>query len=240
MPSVPKKNSQRKKENKKRHTFLEKITHQIDGTLNPSTIFWPTTYVPQQPNQYGPGGWCSMPAEDLCPTSMPSFSAYREQTYGAGVLELLSPTEARWRFFSHRDPTKPSDEVIIKRSPEREALCGVSGAPPASAGGKAGEYALAVAAGLATPLTDAGAVASEGIVTIATAGRNASLDPRGAGAALESAVRSAAFGVVWKGKNVQYQLQQARDAAAIALGKSTVNVTEAEYNVALAGGGRRR
>ena len=180
-----------------------------------------------------------MPAEELCPTSQPSFSAYREQTYGAGVLDLLSPTEARWRFFSHRDPTKPSDEVIIKRSPEREAICGVSGTPQASAGGKTGEYARAVAAGLAAPLTAAGAVASEGVVTIATAGRNASLDPRGAGAALESAVRSAARGVAWKGSNVQSQRQQIRAAAAIALGKCTVNVTQAEYNVKLAGGGRR-
>ena len=216
-----------------------KKTQNLDGTLDPSTPFWPKYYVPQKPDQYGPGGWCTMSAAELCPTFQPAFSAFREQIYGAGVLDLLSPTEARWRFFSHRNPTKPSDEIIIKRSPEREAICGVSGTPAASAGGRAGEYARAVAAGLATPLTAAGAVASEGVLAIATAGSNASLDPRGAGAALDSAVRSAVLSVVWKGSNVQYQLQQIRDAAAIALGKSTVNVTQAEYNVKLAGGGRR-
>lgn len=145
-----------------------------------------------------------MQAEELCPTSQPSFSAFREQTYGAGVLDLMSPTEALWSFFSHRDPTKTSDEIIIKRSPERETMCGVSGTAPASAaGGKAGEYARAVAAGLAAPLNGAGAVAAEGISTVATAGRNAPLDARGAGAALDSAARSAARAVVWKGRNVE-------------------------------------
>lgn len=179
-----------------------------------------------------------MPAEVLCPKSQPSYSAFREQAYGAGVLDLLSPTEARWSFFSHRDPTKPSDTIIIKRSPERKTMCGVSGTAPGSAGGKAGGQARAVAAGLAAPLNGAGTVAAEGISTVATAGRNTSLDARGAGAALDSAVRSAARAVVWKGRNVEYQLQQARDALSLALGKTTVNVTQEQYNVALAGGGR--
>jgi hypothetical protein len=223
-------------------TSLEtKKHHFTDGSLNPAQDFWPVEYVPQAPNQYGPGGWCTMPAETLCPEAQPAFSAFREQVYGAGVLDFLSPTEARWQWFSHREPSKPVDEVIIKRSSGRELACGVTGASPSSSSSSssvAADYARAVSATGKAPLTITGAVASEGVLTIATAGRNASVDPRGAGAALRSAVRSAARGVAWKGANVQYELQQLRDAAAVALGKSTVNVTQAEYNVMLAGGGR--
>ena len=178
-----------------------------------------------------------MPAETLCPKTQPAFSAFREQVYGAGVLDFLSPTEARWQWFSHRDPTKPVDEIIIKRSPERELACGVAGTSSSSSG--AADYARAVSAAGTAPLTVASAVASEGVLTIGTAGRNASVDPRGAGAALDAAVRSVARGAVWKGANIENQLQQVRDAVSLSLGKTKVNVTQEQFNVALAGGGRR-
>ena len=207
-----------------------------DGTLNAANPFWPVYYTVQAPGQYGPGGWCSMPAEVLCPKSQPAYSAFRDQAYGAGVLDLLSPTEARWRWFSHRDPSKPIDEVVIKRSPERERACGVA----AAGGTAAGDYARAAAALASAPLNDAGAFASEGAAVVATGGRNASLDAGGLAAALASAASSAARSAVWKGSNAGSQLQRAIDAAAVALGKISVNMTQEQYNVALAGGGRRR
>ena len=31
-----------------------------------------------------------------CPKSQPAYSAYREASFGHGILEFLSPTEATW------------------------------------------------------------------------------------------------------------------------------------------------
>jgi hypothetical protein len=56
---------------------------------------------------------------------MPDYSMWREDVYGAGVLDLLSPTEAVWSFYSQGTAMiKPADSVIIKRNP----LCAIKAA----------------------------------------------------------------------------------------------------------------
>ena len=53
--------------------------------------YWPVAYAPQAPGQYGPAGWCTPPADIMCPDGQPAVSAYREQVYGAAALKVLSP-----------------------------------------------------------------------------------------------------------------------------------------------------
>lgn len=87
-------------------------------------------YIPQNPTQYGPGGWCTPPPEILCPAQRPAWSAYREQSFGTGALKILSPTEAVWEWTSHTTPHTPSDVVVIKRSDARQKACALKHPQP--------------------------------------------------------------------------------------------------------------
>lgn len=77
--------------------------------------------VPQQRGQWGANGTCVTKKVEAsgswCPQDgQPEFSRFRQNSDGAGFLDLLSPTEALWSFFSHSsDLKKPEDQVIITR-----------------------------------------------------------------------------------------------------------------------------
>ena len=83
----------------------------------------PPPYQVTAPGQVGPGGRCvTQKIADSgawCADAQPAYSRYREDEYGAGFIDFLSPTKAVWRYYSHaRGLDKPADEVVITRHPE--------------------------------------------------------------------------------------------------------------------------
>ena len=51
----------------------------------------------------------------------PSLPLLLRPCSSAGILELVSPTEAVWRFYRNRDGGEPADEVWLTK---REERCG--------------------------------------------------------------------------------------------------------------------
>lgn len=47
--------------------------------------------------------WCRLQDGKFCPTSQPAWSAYREPTFGHGVLDLVNRTHATWRWVRTMD-----------------------------------------------------------------------------------------------------------------------------------------
>ena len=57
-----------------------------------------------------PGGYC--------PAEQPAWSAFREPSFGHGVMEIMSPTQARWTWHRNQDGVKTAaDDVVIERDP---------------------------------------------------------------------------------------------------------------------------
>jgi hypothetical protein len=110
----------------------------------------PPPYAVQQSGQWGSSGSCitnkvAVTAGNWCPPGgkQPEFSRFRQNSYGAGFLDLLSPTEAVWTFFSQSGPMlKPSDAVVITRGNPK---CAGSGGGGGGAGARAAAKAAAVA-----------------------------------------------------------------------------------------------
>jgi hypothetical protein len=64
------------------------------------------------------GDWCP-------PRGQPAFSRWREDVYGAGFLDFLSPTEAVWSFFAQSTAMlAPRDAVVIMRGNPKCASSG--------------------------------------------------------------------------------------------------------------------
>ena len=105
------------------------------NTYNPSIDYWPVFYAPQTPEQYGPNGWCTPPANIMCPGVQPAVSAYRQQSYGASAIKFLSPNKALFSWTSHENPYKPADEYLMLRSDARQKVCSLKHPlpPPPSA-----------------------------------------------------------------------------------------------------------
>jgi hypothetical protein len=94
-------------------------------TLAPSSggyAYYPPPYALQWPGMWGANGRCvasKVAASGVwCPDAQPAYSAWREDVYGAGILDFVSPTEAVWSFYSQGTAmVKPADSVVIKRNP---------------------------------------------------------------------------------------------------------------------------
>ncbi|GAB4821364.1 hypothetical protein N2152v2_008410 [Parachlorella kessleri] len=61
----------------------------------------------------------------FCPTSQPEWSAYREPSFGHGMLTLLNATHATWEWHRNQDAADVvADSVTIIR--DRDAACGAA------------------------------------------------------------------------------------------------------------------
>ena len=153
----------------------------------------PPPYAVQQSGQWGSSGSCitnkvAATAGNWCPPGgkQPEFSRFRQNSYGAGFLDLLSPTEAVWTFFSQSGPMlKPSDAVVITRGNPK---CSGSGG---GGGGGAGARAAAKAAAVANATLQLPAFNISGAAVDAGAG--AAGLARGAGAYLSAKKATANF-----------------------------------------------
>ena len=158
----------------------------------------PPPYAVQQPGQWGSGGtgvtgkvaasgnWCP-------PNGQPVFSRFREDAFGAGFLDVLSPTEALWSFYSQGTAMlKPTDQVLItRRNPKCAGSGGVAGGASAVRAKVApvANVTAAKAAEALKPLNVSGVAASGGV----NLGSGVSGLARGAGAYLSAKKASANF-----------------------------------------------
>jgi hypothetical protein len=93
---------------------------------NTRKLFSPT-YQPQACYSYQDGAFC--------PSTQPAWSAFREPSFGFGVLEVESASRATWRWHTNQgDPTGvAADEVVIERSSEPSSSDPRQGCQPAPA-----------------------------------------------------------------------------------------------------------
>lgn len=154
----------------------------------------PPLYTVQQSGQWGSGGSCvtkkvAATAGNWCPPGgkQPAFSRFRQNSYGAGFLDLQSPTEAVWTFYSQSGAMlKPSDAVVITRGNPKCAGSGVAGL-----GARAAAKAAAAANATAATLQRLPSLNLSGVAVDAGAG--AAGLARGAGAYLAAKSATANF-----------------------------------------------
>ena len=73
-----------------------------------------------------------------CPKEQPAWSLFRQPSYGFGVLEVLSPTEARWSWFTGKNSTP----IAVDSVDLVQAKACLASPPPADPAGDApGEFA---------------------------------------------------------------------------------------------------
>jgi hypothetical protein len=99
----------------------------------------------------------------FCPSSQPAYSAYREPTFGHGVLELVNATHARWawqRTIDVGDGQGAVDEVWLAKPPAGSCKTGRSAA--ATDGASAAGPAPGASAPAAAPASWPGSGASDG------------------------------------------------------------------------------
>ncbi|PRW44351.1 purple acid phosphatase 23 isoform X1 [Chlorella sorokiniana] len=98
----------------------------------------------------------------FCPSSQPAYSAYREPTFGHGVLELVNATHARWawqRTIDVGDGQGAVDEVWLAKPPAGSCKTGRSAA--ATDGASAAGPAPGASAPAAAPASWPGSGASD-------------------------------------------------------------------------------
>ena len=79
------------------------------------------------------GDACARAADrPFCPAGVPEHTAYREPSFGHGVLEVLSATRARWTWHRNRDGDREAaDSIVLTRGAE---LCAAVGSGAKGAG----------------------------------------------------------------------------------------------------------
>ena len=104
----------------------------------------PNATVPK----YQPGGFCPVynypggANNGFCATSQPSWSAFREPTYGHGILTFMNSTTALWQWNRNIDSEAViGDSVYI----ERQMTCANKGSFAASAPPATGNTTAAIA-----------------------------------------------------------------------------------------------
>ncbi|KAK3006865.1 hypothetical protein RJ639_015530 [Escallonia herrerae] len=71
------------------------------------------------------GGLCAhnftsgQAAGKFCWDQQPEYSAYRETSFGHGILEVKSKTHALWTWYRNQDMDKAGDQIYIVRQPDR-------------------------------------------------------------------------------------------------------------------------
>ncbi|MFS8005916.1 putative 3-phytase [Helianthus anomalus] len=80
------------------------------------------------------GGFCAYnftsgpAAGNFCWDRQPEYSAYRESSFGHGILEVKNETHALWTWHRNQDMYNVAgDQIFIVREPER---CPVRAPPP--------------------------------------------------------------------------------------------------------------
>eukprot|EP00878_Enallax_costatus_P020763 GHUV01021956.1.p1 GENE.GHUV01021956.1~~GHUV01021956.1.p1 ORF type:complete len:390 (+),score=60.00 GHUV01021956.1:1278-2447(+) len=98
--------------------FIDEVMPQPDFCINPQAGRQFPSYQPQQ--------CISMQYGRYCPDTQPQWSAYREPSFGHGVLEFMNATHAVWTWKKNQWPAwKVADRVTITRG--RDTECGSAG-----------------------------------------------------------------------------------------------------------------
>ncbi|KAK2975185.1 hypothetical protein RJ640_022077, partial [Escallonia rubra] len=58
-------------------------------------------------------------AGKFCWDQQPEYSAYRETSFGHGILEVKSKTHALWTWYRNQDMDKAGDQIYVVRQPDR-------------------------------------------------------------------------------------------------------------------------
>lgn len=152
----------------------------VNSCPNNPSAYSPPNYAVTAPGQWGAGGSCPPPkiaaSGEWCPSSQPSWSAFRNHAYGVGMLNILSPTKAVWAFYSQESAMfKPYDEVVLTRADP--VKCAATPATQAAAATVGVPVADVLASSKAFNLT---AAKAEVIASFGRGAGGAAVDPKGA------------------------------------------------------------
>lgn len=105
---------------------IEGLYKEFIDEIQPKPDFCSTPQVCRQFPMYQPQCCLSFQDGQYCPSKQSAWSAYREPSFGHGMLELLNATHAKWTWNKVQWPAwRVADQVMIIRGGQKK--CGAGG-----------------------------------------------------------------------------------------------------------------